>query len=103
MASCACEITVSWHGSDVIRAHERGSDCFEGEWQMRNYVDRWQALHALCLAVVCYYDDNYASLLPGETRRIEVLCPAGSGRCARVALRGWNAEPRDVAVGPAEP
>jgi hypothetical protein len=52
--------------------------------------------HARVLPV--YYDDNYVSLLPGETRHIEVLCPAGSGRCARVALRGWNAEPRDIAV-----
>jgi hypothetical protein len=45
-----------------------------------------------------YYDDNYVSLLPGEFRRIEVLCPAGSARCAKVALRGWNAEPRAIAV-----
>ncbi|MGB6356179.1 MAG: sugar-binding domain-containing protein, partial [Steroidobacteraceae bacterium] len=45
-----------------------------------------------------YYDDNYVSLLPGESRRIEVQCPSASGRCARVALRGWNAEPREVAV-----
>ena len=47
-----------------------------------------------------YYDDNYVALLPGESRRIQVLCPAGAARCARVALRGWNAEPREVAVGP---
>jgi Exo-beta-D-glucosaminidase Ig-fold domain len=45
-----------------------------------------------------YYDDNYVALLPGESRRIEVLCPAGSAPCARVALRGWNAEPREIAV-----
>ena len=41
-----------------------------------------------------YYDDNYVALLPGESRRLEVLCPAGPARCARVALRGWNAEPQ---------
>ncbi len=45
-----------------------------------------------------YYDDNYVALLPGESRRIEVLCPAGSGRCAKVAIRGWNAAAREVAV-----
>jgi hypothetical protein len=45
-----------------------------------------------------YYDDNYVALLPGESRRIEVLCPATSGQCARVALRGWNAEAREAAV-----
>ena len=50
-----------------------------------------------------YYDDNYVALLPGESRRIEVLCPAGSARCARVSLRGWNAETREVAVVPAVP
>jgi Exo-beta-D-glucosaminidase Ig-fold domain len=49
-------------------------------------------------ALPVYYDDNYVSLLPGESRRIEVLCPAGSGRCAKVALRGWNAEAREIAV-----
>jgi hypothetical protein len=45
-----------------------------------------------------YYDDNYVSLLPGESRRIEVLCPSGTARCAKLALRGWNAEPREITV-----
>jgi hypothetical protein len=45
-----------------------------------------------------YLDDNYLSLLPGDSRRVDVLCPAAAGRCARVALRGWNVEPRVVAV-----
>jgi len=45
-----------------------------------------------------YYDDNYVSLLPGESRQIEVLCPSGSARCAKLALRGWNADAREVAV-----
>ena len=36
-----------------------------------------------------YYDDNYVALLPGEARRIEVLCPAAfwamrKGRFARL-------------------
>ena len=65
-----------------------------------------------------YYEDNYVALLPGESRRIEVSCPAGTGaagaggetdaagangaaRCARVGLRGWNAERREIAVEPA--
>jgi hypothetical protein len=38
-----------------------------------------------------------------ESRRIEVLCPAGAGRCARVALRGWNAQAQEIAVEPATP
>ena len=46
-----------------------------------------------------YYSDNYISLLPGETRTIEVEYPAIAGRGALViALRGWNAVPQIVAV-----
>ena len=45
-----------------------------------------------------YYQDNYIALLPGESRHIEVQCPASSGQCARVALRGWNAQVRDVNI-----
>jgi hypothetical protein len=47
-----------------------------------------------------YYDDNYVSLLPGESRRVDVICPAAAARCARLALRGWNAEPREIAIEP---
>jgi hypothetical protein len=50
-----------------------------------------------------YYDDNYIALLPAESRRIEVHCPAASTGCARVALRGWNAEPLEISVGSAAP
>jgi Exo-beta-D-glucosaminidase Ig-fold domain/Glycosyl hydrolases family 2/Concanavalin A-like lectin/glucanases superfamily/Glycosyl hydrolases family 2, sugar binding domain/Glycosyl hydrolases family 2, TIM barrel domain len=45
-----------------------------------------------------YYQDNYIALLPGESRRIAVRCPTSSGQCARVALRGWNAQARDVKI-----
>jgi hypothetical protein len=45
-----------------------------------------------------YYQDNYVALLPGESRRIEIRCPTSSGHCARVALRGWNAQAREVAI-----
>jgi Exo-beta-D-glucosaminidase Ig-fold domain/Glycosyl hydrolases family 2, sugar binding domain/Glycosyl hydrolases family 2/Concanavalin A-like lectin/glucanases superfamily/Glycosyl hydrolases family 2, TIM barrel domain len=45
-----------------------------------------------------YYQDNYVALLPGESRSIEVQCPMSSGQCARVALRGWNAQARDVKI-----
>jgi hypothetical protein len=45
-----------------------------------------------------YYQDNYVALLPGESRHIEVRCPTGSGRCARVSIRGWNAQARDVEI-----
>ena len=45
-----------------------------------------------------FYSDNYLSLLPGEARNIEVRCPAGGQDCVEVALRGWDAEPRTVAI-----
>jgi Exo-beta-D-glucosaminidase Ig-fold domain/Glycosyl hydrolases family 2/Glycosyl hydrolases family 2, sugar binding domain/Concanavalin A-like lectin/glucanases superfamily/Glycosyl hydrolases family 2, TIM barrel domain len=45
-----------------------------------------------------YYQDNYVALLPGESRHIQVQCPARSGRCARVSVRGWNAQARDVEI-----
>jgi hypothetical protein len=38
-----------------------------------------------------YYTDNYVSLLPGESREIEIEYPAKSAMgTAQVALRGWN-------------
>jgi hypothetical protein len=45
-----------------------------------------------------YYSDNYVALLPGETRMVDIRCPATSGRCGRVTLRGWNVVPSEVAV-----
>jgi hypothetical protein len=45
-----------------------------------------------------YYSDNYVSLMPGEARRIEVRCPRDGAPCARVALRGWNVEEREIVV-----
>jgi hypothetical protein len=45
-----------------------------------------------------YYEDNYVTLLAGESARIEVQCPPSGPRCARVALRGWNVEPREVRI-----
>ncbi|AYV47605.1 glycoside hydrolase family 2 [Caulobacter flavus] len=45
-----------------------------------------------------YYSDNYVSLLPGETRTVEVRYPAKAGKAAKVALRGWNVTPRSAVV-----
>src|SRR3984885_14875391 len=46
-----------------------------------------------------YYTDNYLSLLPGESRQIEIEYPAKSsiGR-AQLALRGWNLASQIVAI-----
>lgn len=37
-----------------------------------------------------YFSDNYVSLLPGDTRVVEIRCPTAKAAGARVALRGWN-------------
>jgi hypothetical protein len=39
-----------------------------------------------------YYEDNYFSLLPGESREIKIESP-GAGRDAKVVVDGWNVEP----------
>jgi hypothetical protein len=48
-----------------------------------------------------YYSDKYIALLTGEERELEIQCPAGAARCARVALRGWNVKPLEIAIGTA--
>lgn len=45
-----------------------------------------------------YYEDNYVTLLAGEVRHILVQCPKAGSRCRRVALRGWNVAPREIAI-----
>jgi hypothetical protein len=46
-----------------------------------------------------YYADNYVSLLPGESREIEIDYPAKSATGpAELALRGWNLAKQVVAV-----
>jgi Exo-beta-D-glucosaminidase Ig-fold domain len=46
-----------------------------------------------------YFSDNYISLLPGETRSVEVQYPADTVKgAAEISLRGWNATPQTVPV-----
>jgi hypothetical protein len=45
-----------------------------------------------------YYEDNYLSLLPGESRDIRATCPVAGKQCAAVALRGWNIVPASVQI-----
>lgn len=48
-----------------------------------------------------YFSDNYVSLLPGETREIEIEYPAAAATgAAQIALRGWNLTPQTVPVTP---
>ena len=48
-----------------------------------------------------YYSDNYVSILPGETKTIDIAFPAGSAKTGiKVDLRGWNVTPVSVAATP---
>ena len=46
-----------------------------------------------------YYSDNYLSLLPGETRTVEIDYPGALSKAVSIALRGWNATPQIIAAG----
>lgn len=47
-----------------------------------------------------YYSDNYVSLLPGETREVEIEYPGSFAKAAsEIAVRGWNATPQSIAIG----
>jgi hypothetical protein len=46
-----------------------------------------------------YYSDNYISLLPGESRTIQIEVPPTAAHApATITLRGWNAVPQVIAV-----
>jgi len=46
-----------------------------------------------------YYSNNYVSLLPGETREVEIEYPASAGKGRpQVNLRGWSLAPTSVPV-----
>jgi hypothetical protein len=46
-----------------------------------------------------YFSDNYVSLLPGETRDVDVEFPATVAHGAEeLAIRGWNLAPETIAV-----
>jgi archaellum component FlaF (FlaF/FlaG flagellin family) len=45
-----------------------------------------------------YFSDNYISLLPGETRTVEIRYPTAKASSASVTPRGWNVAATRVAV-----
>jgi hypothetical protein len=48
-----------------------------------------------------YFSDNYFSLMPGESRGIEIEYPAAAAQGApQIALRGWNLSPQSITVTP---
>ena len=50
----------------------------------------------------CSGIDNYISLLPGETREVEVRFPQQAPEAgAKVSVSGWNIAPAEVKLLPA--
>ncbi|HTU35577.1 MAG TPA: LamG-like jellyroll fold domain-containing protein [Candidatus Acidoferrum sp.] len=48
-----------------------------------------------------YYSDNYVSLLPGESREIEIEYPSDAAKSApELGIRGWNVTAGRISVGP---
>jgi len=50
-----------------------------------------------------YFSDNYISLLPGESREIEIEYPtaaAAENATPQIALRGWNVTPQTIPATP---
>lgn len=45
-----------------------------------------------------YYSDNYVSLLPKETRVVEISYPATVAGNARLSLRGWNISSKEIPI-----
>lgn len=45
-----------------------------------------------------FYSDNYVTLLPHETRHLEIHCPAATNRCEKIALRGWDVAALETSV-----
>ena len=49
-----------------------------------------------------YYSDNYVSLLPGESREIDIEYPAKAGNIGtQLVIRGWNLAQRSTSVASA--
>jgi Exo-beta-D-glucosaminidase Ig-fold domain/Glycosyl hydrolases family 2/Concanavalin A-like lectin/glucanases superfamily/Glycosyl hydrolases family 2, sugar binding domain/Glycosyl hydrolases family 2, TIM barrel domain len=70
-----------------------GSDvALEAKLTLLNAVDASRILPA-------YYSDNYVSLLPGESREIDIEYPRSAAKGApELGIRGWNVAPGKIPV-----
>ena len=87
----------SARAGDSVRVHVRlqnngNAVALQNKLTLENASDGTRILPA-------YYSDNYVSLLPGETREIEIEYPASAAKgAAQVAMRGWNLVPQMIHV-----
>jgi hypothetical protein len=87
-ANVAATATVAGNGKIHVQLRNAGNAAaLENKLTLVNAAEGMRILPA-------YYSDNYVSLLPGETREIEIEYPASaSNGDPRVNLRGWNLPP----------
>jgi len=77
-----------------IRVHLQNSGAaaaLQNKLTLVNAADRSRILPA-------YYSDNYVSLLPGESKEVDIEFPASASSQPQVNLRGWNLAPTSIAV-----
>ena len=95
-ATLAASATATRDGDELkieVQLENRGtSAALAGKLTLVNVSDGTRILPA-------YLSDNYVSLLPGESRAIEIDYPAKAALgAARLEIRGWNIAPMAVPV-----
>jgi len=91
-ANLAVTASVAGSGKIRVRLQNNGTmAALQNKLTLVNAADGTRILPA-------YYSDNYLSLLPGESREVDIeYSPAASGQPA-VNLRGWNRAETSVLV-----
>jgi hypothetical protein len=90
-------VSATWAKSgdtQHIRVHLQNSGtaaALQNKLTLVNAADRSRILPA-------YYSDNYVSLLPGESKEVDIEFPASASSQPQVNLRGWNLAPTSIAV-----
>jgi hypothetical protein len=91
---------------EATATSSQSGDAFHIDVQLRNDGKSVSLENKLTLLAAdgsrilpAYFSDNYVSLLPGETRDVEIEFPAAAAHGpAKLILRGWNASPQVVPV-----
>ncbi len=80
------------HARIHVQLKNTGSTvAIENKLTLLNAVDGTRILPA-------YLSDNYVSLMPGESREIDIEYPALAEAKPELSLRGWNLTPQTIAV-----
>jgi hypothetical protein len=88
---------TSTRSADTTHIHAQlknsgSTPALAGKLTLLNATDNSRILPA-------YLSDNYVSLLPGETRDIDIEYPSSAAHgAAQLAIRGWNVSPQTIPV-----